>query len=114
MKINFQHPVTKKTSSVILPDVWLRPYFLAISFEPGSFDSFAKLVASFADDYYLHFEIACRRVGFVPSMFTHYCEACLANAVTSRLEELTRPLGQSPVAFNRDTEQRESVFRNGK
>jgi hypothetical protein len=82
MKINFQHPVTKKPSSVILPDIWLKPWFRATLSESSDLPAFVSILAG---DFYCAHSDACKLVGFVPSTFTQYCEAVLAISVDHAL-----------------------------
>jgi hypothetical protein len=90
MKINFQHPVTKKPSSVILPDIWLRPWFLATSSDPTDLPSF---VVSCADDWYCAHAAVCDALGYVPATFTQYCESFLATDVYDILNASLIPSG---------------------
>jgi hypothetical protein len=82
MKINFSHPVTKNPSSVVLPDIWLKPWFRATLSESSDLPAFVSLLAG---DFYCDHAAACKLVGFVPATFTQYCEAVLAISVDHAL-----------------------------
>jgi hypothetical protein len=88
MKINFQHPVTKKPSSVILPDIWLKSWFRATLAESSDLPSF---VAASAEDWYCGHAAACDALGYFPATFTQYCESLLANDVYELLDVALMP-----------------------
>jgi hypothetical protein len=82
MKINFSHPLTKKPSSVVFRDIWLKPWFRATSSGSSDLPAFVSLLAG---DFYVDHADACKLVGFVPVTFTQYCEAVLAISVDHAL-----------------------------
>jgi hypothetical protein len=103
MKINFNHPVTKKPSSVILPDIWLRSWYLANDSQPSDV---LVLVRCLAQDWFLRHSASCERVGFVPATFTQYCEATISNSVYDQL------CLHTPIAFNRDSKPGKAFSRS--
>jgi hypothetical protein len=87
MKINFKHPISKKPSSVILPDIWLKPWFLATHTVSSDVHQY---VVRLSQDYYIDRCSACKLVGFVPTSFTQYCQAIMAMAVYDDLQFTSR------------------------
>jgi hypothetical protein len=92
MKINFQHPVTKKPSSVNLPDHWLSIYELFVSTE-----DFEPNIRTFVNDaaayYYQHYETNPLTVR--TKSFTHYCEKIIAYKINEFISSNLPDLHQS-------------------
>jgi hypothetical protein len=82
MKINFKHPVTKKPSSVILPDIWLRSWYLSMNLQPADVP---LLVFRLAREFYLDENKAQGSLGLIYSTFTQYCMAVISTAVYDSL-----------------------------
>jgi hypothetical protein len=92
MKINFQHPVTKKPSSLMLPDHWLSIYEQFVSCE--DFDSnIRSIVVTAADYYYQHYETNPLTVR--TKSFTHYCEKIIAYKINEFISSNLPDLHQS-------------------
>jgi hypothetical protein len=82
MKINFKHPGTQNSTSVVLPDIWLRSWYLANDSQPCDVPDFVYRLAC---EFHFDREDACDLVGFVPATFTQYCEAILSMSVYDSL-----------------------------
>jgi hypothetical protein len=82
MKINFSHPVTKKPSSVILPDIWLRSWYLSMNSQPADVP---LLVSRLAREFYLDENKTHGSLGLIYSTFTQYCMAIISTAVYDSL-----------------------------
>jgi hypothetical protein len=87
MKINFQHPVTKKPSSVVVSDSWVSVYAAAEGISPGDVDLQNKV--NFDSKLYYLIPNG-RSIHPNAATFTQFVESSMALCVRASFEVLRK------------------------